>query len=377
MSFTTDLFPHSLWLEIPDRPRQFPPFSTSGAQWRATINQMCWDTVLLWVQEEYARAVKPASLNVWKNVWEFVNGTKIEGAEINWVMIPSTAIDQTELRVPQEWVDIPAWKADYYFAVRVSPDANELLIWGYTTHYQLKTQGKYDGADRTYSLTEDDLIQDMNVLWVSEQMPDSEILQADTASISPLSIAQAQSLLERLGNPAVIFPRLAVPFSLWAALITHPAWRQQLYERRQGNTPNSVSQWLQAGLSSWAERAGWGVAEVAAFQGVRSRDSALGSLGLLRSLAIDGQPHELRVFPVGLPESNTWRFELRCAQGQVAAGIVLRLLSEDLQPFEHNEDRAGAESNRLYVDVVVETGEGLVWEIEPLPEEYLPEVLYF
>jgi Protein of unknown function (DUF1822) len=371
---TTNLLP-SLWLEIPDRPRRVPDFSTSGAQWRATVNQMCWDAVVPWIQEEYTRSVKQSSLRVWENVWEFVNGTKVEGTDLNWVMIPSTAIDQSELRVPQEWVDIPAWRGDYYFAVRVNPDENGLMIWGYTTHYQLKNHGRYDASDRTYSLTEEYLIQDINVLWVSEQMSSSGNLQTDTAPIPLLPIAQARSLLERLGDSSVIFPRLAVPFSLWAALMAHPAWRQQLYERRQGNRPNSVLQWLQTGLSDWAERSGWGVAEVAAVQGVRSRE--LGAeLGLLRSLLIGEQSYELRVFPVGLPESNTWRFELRRSEGLVAAGIVLRLLSEDLQPFEHNEDRAVAESDRLYVDVIVEPQEGLVWEIEPAPEGYLQEILY-
>ena len=50
--------------------------------------------------------------------------------------------------------------------------------------------------------------------------------------------------------------------------------------------------------------------------------------------------------------------------------MTLRLLSEDLQPFEHNEDRAEEESDRLYVDVRVQPGEGLVWEVEPTPDDY-------
>jgi Protein of unknown function (DUF1822) len=376
MSFAMSCLPDPLSLEIPDRPRRFPSFSTAGAQWRAMINQMCWDAVAPWIQEEYAQSVKQPSCNI----WEFVNGTKVEGADLSWVMIPSTAIDQSELRVPQEWVDIPDWKGDYYFAVRVNPDENELVIWGYTTHDQLKTLGEYDVDDRTYSLAEEDLMQDMNVLWMAKQISSSEVLQAEITPISPLPIAQAQSLLERLGNPTVIFPRLAVPFSLWAALMSHPAWRQQLYDRRQGNSPVSVLQWLQvslqAGLSSWAERSGWAVTEISAAQGVRSREPDA-KLGIVRSLTIAEQFYELRVFPVGLLESQTWRFELQRAEGMVTTGVILRLLSEDLQPFEHNEDRAEIESDRLYVDVVVEAGEGLVWEVEPTPEGYLQEVLYF
>jgi hypothetical protein len=31
----------------------------------------------------------------------------------------------------------------------------------------------------------------------------------------------------------------------------------------------------------------------------------------------------------------------------------------------------------LYVDVVLEQGEGIVWEVTPTPEDYIQEVLYF
>lgn len=387
MSFTTSLLPDSLCLEIPDRDRRFPGFSTAGAQWRGKINQMCLDAVIPWLQEEYVQPVKVQAL---PNIWEFVNGTKVECDDLNLVIIPSTALDQSELRVPQEWVDIPSWKADYYFAVRVNPHENWLTIWGYTTHHQLKTQGKYDASDRTYSLNEDHLIHDINVLWISQQLAttetlQSEMLQVEVAPIPAVPIAQARNLLERLGDPTVVFPRLSVPFSLWAGLMAHPGWRQQLYERRQGMTQRSILQWLQMGLSNWAEQSGWEIAGATAWvtQGVRSRElePELGSesgseLGLRRSLIIADQPYELRIFPIGAPESNTWRFELRTTR-LIPAGMTLRLLSEDLQSFEHNEDRAEAESDRLYVDVILAPGEGLIWEIDPTPDEYLQEVLYF
>jgi hypothetical protein len=388
MSFAMSLLPTSLCLEIPDRERRFLGFSTAGAQWRATINQMCLDAIIPWLQGEYAQPVKVQAL---PNVWEFVNGTKVECEDLNLVMVPSTALDQSELRVPQEWVDIPSWRGDYYFAVRVNPQENWLTIWGYTTHHQLKTQGKYDAGDRTYSLNEDHLIHDINVLLISQQLADLETLQPETlqsevAPIPLVPIAQARNLLERLGDPAVIFPRLSIPFSLWAGLMAHSGWRQQLYRRRQGNAQQSILQWLQLGLSSWAEQSGWEIAGANAWstQGVRSRElePELGSesgseLGLRRSLIIAEQPYELRIFPNGAPESNTWRFELRSAAGLISPGITLRLLSEDLQSFEHNEDRAEEERDRLYVDVMLEPGEGLVWEIEPTPDGYLQEILYF
>jgi len=375
MSFAMSLLPNSLCLEIPDCDRRFLGFSTSGAHWRATVNQMCLEAVMPWFQEEWGQPVKGQVL---ANVWEFVNGTKVECADLNLVMIPSTAIDQSELRVPQEWIDIPSWKGDYYLAVQVNPNENWLTIWGYTTHHQLKTQGKYDAGDRTYSLNEEHLIHDINVLWISHGLAVPETLQAEISPIAPVPPTQARNLLNRLGDPTVTFPRLSIPFLTWAGLMENPGWRQQLYERRQGNTQSSVLQWLQSGVSSWAEQSGWTIAGVGVAQGVRSGNT--GS-GLVRSVLIAEQPFELRVFPIGAPESlastNTWRFELRSVAGMIPSGMILRLLSEDLQPFEHNEDRAAEEVERLYVDVILEVGEGLVWTIEPTPDEYLQEVLHF
>jgi len=51
-------------------------------------------------------------------------------------------------------------------------------IWGYTTHLQLKSDGHYDHGDRTYCLDEDDLIDDLNILWVARQLCPQERLRA-------------------------------------------------------------------------------------------------------------------------------------------------------------------------------------------------------
>jgi Protein of unknown function (DUF1822) len=361
------LLPDTLCLEIPPLDPVGADFSTSGAHWRARVNQLCLNAILPWLKERHQAKGKASP-----NTWEFVNGTKVDCDHLRLILMPSTAIDQSELRVPQEWVDIPSWSGDYYLAIQVNASENWLSIWGYATHHQLKTQGRYDAGDRTYSLTEDQLIQDINVLWIAQQLEVPDILQAAIAPIPPLPIPQSKTLIERLGNPAVIFPRLAVPFSLWAGLMEHSGWRQQLHERRQGLSPQrSIVEWLQSGVSSWAEQSGWGVMMRPAAQGVRS----VGQSGVARSLTIGDRPYELRIFPQG-STPNTWRFELS-ATDLIPADFILRVLTEDLQPFEHNEDTAEGTGDRLYVDVVLEPGEGLVWEIMPTPNDYQQEVLYF
>ncbi|MBW4662511.1 MAG: DUF1822 family protein [Drouetiella hepatica Uher 2000/2452] len=367
-----------LYLEIPQvAEQQHQAFSTPGADWQAHLNQMSLAAFLPWLQEEQTSQVWP-SVAALSSFWELVNGTAIVCEDMRLVLIPTPEIDLRELRVPQEWVDIPSWSADYYLAVQVNPDAGWIRIWGYATHHQLKTQGAYEDGDRTYSLDEDELIQDLNVLWIARQLCPEESLRAEVAPVPILLRQQAENLLERLGNPAVIFPRLAVPFQVWAALLEHGGWRQRLYERRQGFLNSwSVPQWLQVGLSGLAEQIGWSTRALTIAQGMRSPAERIN--GLSRQLAIAGHLYELQIFPQGNLEERIWRFEL-CpldADRLVPSGFKLRLLTEDLQPFEHNEDIAIEAVDRLYVDVILEPEEGLVWEIEPTPEGYDREILNF
>lgn len=374
------LIPEQLSLEIPPFSQaQELQFSTSGARWRASLNQMCLDAFLPWLREEQVRCEISTQIAALPSFWEFVNGTAIDCDSMRLVLIPTTAIDLGELRVPQEWVDIPSWVADYYIAVQVNPNGGWVTILGYTTHRTLKTLGVYDAGDRAYCLDENDLTQDINVLWIARQLCPEEVLRGEVATLPMLPLAQAENLLERLGNPAVVFPRLAVPFELWGALLEHGGWRQRLYERRQGLSEQwSVGQWLQAGVSNLAQQLGWEITPMQlAPRGVRSRPSFSG-MCLSRRLTLAGNSYELKVFPRGNLSDNIWRFELRANPNEmIPAGFKLRLLTEDLQPFAHNEDVATEAIAQLYVDVMLTLGEGLVWEIEPTPDGYDREILRF
>jgi hypothetical protein len=100
---------------------------------------------------------------------------------------------------------------------------------------------------------------------------------------------------------------------------------------------------------------------------------------LSRQLVIAGQTYELRIIPINNLLGGIWRFELCNASpgGCIPGGFKLRLLTEDRQPFENNEDVATTASERLYVEVELGSGEGLVWETEPIPENYDMEILRF
>jgi hypothetical protein len=61
----------------------------------------------------------------------------------------------------------------------------------------------------------------------------------------------------------------------------------------------------------------------------------------------------------------------------IPSGFKLRLLTEDLQPFPDNKAVATTAVESLFIDVALEPGEGIVWEIEPLRENYDRKILRF
>lgn len=359
--------------------------ATPASRWNAYLNQVSLDAVLSWLRAERTVPAKAyPSRAALPSFWELVNGTAICLNQTRIVLVPSEAIDLSEMRVPQEWVDIPSWAADYYLGVTVDPDGLNLRLWGFCSHRQLKQSKNYDDIDRTYAIAEDDLITDLSVLWTAIALDLAEATQTAIAPLPALSLAQAQNLLQRLSNPAIISPRLAIPFAQWGALLEHGGWRQQLAAQRQGQPEShSILQWLQTGVTQLAQQIGWEQVEFQpSFALARSSEAAeetTSPTALTRQLTIAARPYELRVLPLGTADDRIWRIELRSLSegGQIPAGFTLRLLSESLEPFAKNEDTAIAPVDQLYIDVTLESGEGLVWEIEPTPENYDREILRF
>jgi hypothetical protein len=372
-----------LHLAIPDRAHsQFwqqaeVTYASVGSRWQAALNQACLEGFLPWVQAERdpkAQAwVKAASR---PSFWELVNGAAIELNGSRLVLMPTTAIDFAELRVPQEWIDLPTWAGDYYLSVYVNLDDGEIQVLGYTTHQHLKQQGQYNSLDRTYSCDREDLIPDLNVLWLTRQLCPTAILRAAIDPLPQLPLAQAENLIERLGNPSQLRPRLAVPFTLWGALIEHSGWRQQLYRHRAGLPEQwSMSKWFQAEISPIGQQLGWEMMTMEPALVLARGEQNTTTKILLRQLAIAGQLYELRVLPKG---GNLWRFELHSSTNNpIPAGVKLRLLTEDLLPFANNEDIALTVTDRLFLDIQVSPGDGLVWEVAPQPDMFDREILRF
>ncbi|MFN6566031.1 DUF1822 family protein [Dendronalium sp. ChiSLP03b] len=240
--------PTQLWLEVSP---EIQDQSWQGSQscvslrgrWNAYLNQVCLSTFLPWLQAEYApEASVRTDVSALLNSWEVVNGTAIHIDTKRLILIPDKTLETREFYVPQEWVDIPNWVGDYYLAVQVNPDGEWMRIWGYTTHEQLKNQGSYDSQERTYCLDANQMVEDLNVLWVVRQLYPDEPTQAALAPLPALSDTQVESLLQRLANPTITNPRLELPFELWGALLQREEWQQ----RRSPTTLTvNLRQWFQ------------------------------------------------------------------------------------------------------------------------------------
>lgn len=228
-----------------DQDRAWPSekeYSNDSARWNAYLNRLCLSNLSNWLAENTEAEVKIfPSDKVLPTFWEFVNGTAINIGEKRVVLIPSEANNTEEFCVPQEWVDIPSWSADYYLAVQFHLDDGWLRVWGYATHQQLKQPGNFDRLDRTYCLEGKELITDLEVLWIVLEMGADE-----KAVVKPLpifSMKEAEKIIQQLSRPSPSSPRLKIDFEQWGALLENDTWRQQLYEQRRQQvlTPAAMS----------------------------------------------------------------------------------------------------------------------------------------
>jgi Protein of unknown function (DUF1822) len=383
------LEPTQLFIEISEADKstawqQTKSSATPTSRWNAYLNQVSLNAFLPWLQEERNETAKATnSKNALASLWELVNGTSVNIDGKRLLLVPSENCDFDELRVPQEWVDIPSWAADYYLGVQVNLDDNYIRVWGYCSHTQLKKTENYDGRDRSYTVEEDNLIEDLSVLWLSQEFCPNEVTKAEIAPIAAISSEQVKNLTERLGSADLLMPRLAIPFQYWAALVENDSTRQKLVNKRRGQQElPSVVDWLKASAANLVEEYGWRQVE---FQpsvvGARGESATLErpAIALAKKMAIAGQPYELRILPLTSGDQKIWGFELRSLLpgGLVPTGYKLRLLTEELESFEGNEEVAKKPVEQLYLEVVLETGEGLVWEIEPTPDNFEREILWF
>jgi hypothetical protein len=258
----------TIWLEVTDadlqtaEPSRQDYANLTGAN-NARSNQLCLTKVDEWLtglEIDYTPSFTELEMH---SLWDVVNGCAIDIDKTRLILIPTNTLDRDEIRVPQEWVDLPNLHGDYYLAVQLDTDEKLLNIWGFTSHRTLKQRGEYNPLDRTYSLPSELLVADLDILWMAQELNLNEIVA--TPELPALSLDRALELLQQLSTPSPYSPRTKIEFAQWGSILNNPNLRTQLYQTRlqkvaieRAPVPSfRLSDWLQAEFSN-AIANGWG-----------------------------------------------------------------------------------------------------------------------
>jgi hypothetical protein len=227
--------PQSIWLEIStddiDLSTPNPQlYANSTGLYNARLNQLCLTKVEAWLAQQGISHRSSFNETEFSTIWDVVTGCAIEIGKLRLVLIPSEHLDRDELRVPQEWIDLPNWAGDYYLGVQIDLESNLLNVWGFASHQALKDRGVYSGGDRTYSLNSDSLVHNLDLLWIAEELdlaPRNIVPELPT-----LSLDRALELIKIVSNPSPYSPRLILDFAEWGMLLDNSTLRAQLNRTR-------------------------------------------------------------------------------------------------------------------------------------------------
>ena len=225
------IYSEHLWLEFTDSDLQQAEattrnYSNQTGRNYAKIARLCANLLVKYLEDLglSAKIAPPGEI-----ACEVVNGTAIELNAKRLVLIPSDAIDTEDFAIPQEWVDLPNWAADYYLPIQVDFSEKYIHIWGFVSRRSLKVKGEYDAITRTYYVEQDTVIACLDLLWVALDYPDEK---GEVALLTSLSNNDAKALIEQLSQPSLYSPRLEVKFEQWGALLDQQVWLEKLYQRR-------------------------------------------------------------------------------------------------------------------------------------------------
>jgi hypothetical protein len=218
-------------------------YSNQTGKNNAYLNYLCLSLFKKYLQEsgecsteDISKNLPQALANSSRIIWEFVNGFSLNFNGKKLVIIPSEATDLESFDIPQEWVDIPTMAADYYLPVQVDIEAEFIHFWGFISRQNLKQKAEYDPTYRLYTVEGEDVIEDLELLWVASEICHQE--KGEISFLHPLEETEAKALIESLSQPSPYSPRLEVNFEQWGALLSNKDWLQELYLERLIKLPN-------------------------------------------------------------------------------------------------------------------------------------------
>ncbi|MEO0947254.1 MAG: DUF1822 family protein, partial [Cyanobacteria bacterium J06641_5] len=182
---------------------------------------------------------------------ECFNGIKIALDGRQLVLLPMEVDELEVLEIPQEWVDIADFAAEYYIAVQVDSENGWLAFVGGASYQTIKQQGICDLGLRAYHLAAE------NLLGFNSILVAGPVAKPHIQSLPALLPERVQCLLAQLGKQTFCSPRFLVPFPQYGALIAAPELRTQLYRRRTQTLPVNVSLWLEDKVDAIARALCW------------------------------------------------------------------------------------------------------------------------
>ncbi|MEO1430336.1 MAG: DUF1822 family protein [Cyanobacteria bacterium J06633_8] len=253
-----EIHPDNLWIEFSSIEKEAAlkqtaknNYQTDVASHRAFINRLCLNVFVKWLQDEPDLLEKfhiPAPSPDIDKRWQFVNGIDLNLTQVRLVLVPTEQSDSREFPIPQEWVDIPNWAANYYLAVQLNLEQSWLRVSGFVSHQQLRQKAQYDSIDRNYYVNYDDLIADINIMWVAQKL--CTLKKTQVQFLPTLSESQAKQFIKQLSQPTVYSPRLHLSFAQWGAILASEKYRKTLYNQRIVNLMDNTSE-IVLELSSW------------------------------------------------------------------------------------------------------------------------------
>lgn len=226
---------------------------------RVDLNQLCMVVIKKWLSEFFdleLRSIFPCTFGGKENleyISKLVNGFALQVGKTRLVFIPSQSLDMDEVEIPQEWVDLPNWAADYYLPIQVDVEGGYLHLWSFISHRDLKGKARFDRVFRNYQISRSDAIENLDVLFAACELQSQGELTPARAKIDflpKLTPADSGKLIEKLQQYRSSFsPRLEFPFEQLGAILNDRQYLQTyLFPKQKTESESST---IETNLESW------------------------------------------------------------------------------------------------------------------------------
>jgi hypothetical protein len=244
----TRIYPRHIWIELSQlEGARFDPSLS-----RADLDRLCVAPITAWLDRTSDLNVTEifpcilAGKDNFKFISQLVNGFNLQIGNTKLVFISSDAIDLAEFAVPQEWVDLPNWAADYYIPVRIDLTHSCLQLWGFISHQDLKQQAQFDRVFRNYHVAAEDTTEALDLLIAACQLQAEGVASSTriSAPLAQLTTAELERSLQQLRSPILrLSPRLNLDFSHWGNILNNPNYLTK-YLTQSTQAPLKIAQLL-------------------------------------------------------------------------------------------------------------------------------------